>query len=365
VQDTSSIYQSNSTGRFYIPFNLSTGKVERLFLAEWAHGQKYTGLEVQYLDNPENGRGVLVILASVDGKANVYFEPTLNMDPKGYAIAGGLRDFVQTPFERACFEIGPNGADVDVAFRDIDGDPVTIRAKEGGPKPPAAFSLLAPMGVAIQKPEWMPLFLLSNFGFVRQRNTDLEIRFGGERVDVTRLPFPMGGQRVFYARYCADPFIIFWNKQFDGVLNPLEPAGPGTFVHDEAEFELVERDGHYEISAARVRNPRHTARIDFTPPFPDAASLADGARVDGSFTVTGDPLHGRVAGVYSAMRQGSQVHLRLHPSGGWTPADQGLMLRLIFNLGKPFRNWPKTYEWNATLMIQNDEVKIKSGWRRL
>jgi hypothetical protein len=301
----------------------------------------------------------------VDGKANVYFEPTLNMDPKGYAIAGGLRDFAQVPFELAHFEISPYGADVDVAFHDIDGDPVTIRAREGGPKPPADFSLLAPMGAAIQKPEWMPLFLLTNFGFVRQRNTDLHISFGQKQVTVTRLPFPIGGQRVYYARYCADPFIIFWNKQFNGVLTPLEPAGPGTFMHDEMEFELVEREGHYEISAILVRNPRHTARIDFTPPFPDAAGLSDGAHIDGSFTVTGDPLHGRVDGVYSATRQGSEVHLRLHPAGGWTPADQGFMLRLIFNLGKPFRNWPKTYEWNAVLSLEDDAVHMQSGWRRI
>jgi hypothetical protein len=359
------IYSQPGDGRFYTPFNLSTGKVERLFLAEWAHGQKYTGLEVQYLDNPENGRGVLVILASVDGKANVYFEPTLNMDPESYAIAGGLRDFAQVAFERAHFEIGPYGADVDVAFHDVDGSMVSIRAKEGGPKPPADFSLLAPMGVAIQKPEWMPLFLLSNFGFVRQRNTDLRISFGKESVKVTRLPFPIGGQRVFYARYCADPFIIFWNKQYEGVLEPLFPKRAAIFAYGGLEYELVERHSHYEITAVSVSNPRHAARIGFDPPFPDAAGLADGAHVDGSFTITGDLLHGRVDGIYSTMRHGNEVRLRLHPAGGWTPADQGFMLRLIFNLGKPFRNWPKTYEWNAVLTLDDDAVHMQSGWRRI
>jgi hypothetical protein len=364
MQDSAPPYRSEPAGSFYLPFNFSTSKIERLCLVEWHNGQKYKGLEVQYIDNPENGRGVLVILASLDDRVNVYFEPTLNMDPQGYAIGGGLRDFSQTPFERAHSEIGPYGLDLDVAFHDVDGEAVTIYIKEGGPKPPSAFSLLAPVGDSIQKPEWMPLFLLSDFSFVRRRNTGVDVRFGQEQVDVTRFPFPIGGSRVYIARYCADPFIIFWNKQFDGPIAPLHPPGPGLFVHAGVEYELVERVGHFEIAAAVVRSPRHAARLTFTPPFPAVAHLAAGAEVTGSFTITGDPLHGQVGGVYSAARQGNNVHLRLHPSRGWTPADQGWMLRLIFNLGKPFRNWPKTYEWNAVLTF-NDDVHNQSGWRRI
>jgi hypothetical protein len=359
------LYNAPGTGNFYPLFNLSTAKIERLCLVEWQNGQKYKALEVQYIDNTENGRGVLVILNSLDGKVNIYFEPSLTMDPAGYAIGSGLRHFQQTPFERAHFEIGPYGADVDVSFRDMDGDQVLIRIQEGGPKPPSSFSLLAPMGESIANPEWMPLFLLSQFGFVRRKNTEIEVRFGQEQVEVSRLPFPIGGERVYYARYCADPFIIFFNKQFDGPIEALQPGGPGNCVHAGVEYELVERKGHFEIAAAIVRNPRYAGRVSFDPPFPDAAAMAEGAAVHGKFTITGDPLHGRIDGVYSAERRSDQVYLRLHPSGGWTPAEQGFMLRLIFNLGKPFRNWPKSYEWNATLTLQKDGVYLKSGWRRL
>jgi hypothetical protein len=359
------IYNSPGTGVFYPLFNLSTAKIERLCLVEWQNGQKYKALEVQYIDNPKNGRGVLVILNSLDGKVSIYFEPSLTMDPAGYAIGSGLRQFQQTPFERAYFEIGRYGADLDVLFRDVDGDLILIRIQEGGPKPPSLFSLLAPMGESIANPEWMPLFLLAEFGFVRRKNTQIEVRFGQEEVEVSRLPFPIGGERVYYARYCADPFIIFFNKQFDGQVGALKPGGPGSCLHAGVEYELVEREGHFEMATAIVRNLRHAGRVSFDPPFPDAAGLADRAAVHGKFTITGDPLHGCIDGVYSAERHSDQVYLRLHPSGGWTPAEQGFMLRLIFNLGRPFRNWPKTYEWNATLTIQKDGVDLKSGWRRV
>jgi len=360
-----SIYAFPGKGTFYTPFNLSTSKLERLCLVEWQGGRKYKALEVQYIDNPDNGRGVLVILNSLDGKVNVYFEPSLTMDPAAYAIGGGLRDFVQVPFERAHFEIGPSGADVDVAFTDTDGEAVIIRIKESGARPPAQFSLLAPMGESIANPEWIPLFLLSQFGFVRRRSTEIEVRFGQETVSVSKFPFPMGGEAVYYARYCADPFILFWNKQYDGPLEALQPGGLSRFEHDGVIYELVNSDGHYEIAALSVSNLRHTGRIAFTPPFPDIAGLAEGTQVDGTFTITGDPLHGHVDGVYGAARRGSIIHLRLHPSGGWTPADQGWMLRLIFNLGKPFRNWPKTYEWNAVVTFADQAAHLKSNWRRI
>jgi hypothetical protein len=357
------IYPNPGSEVFYTPFNLSTSSLERLCLIEWQNGQKYKGLEVQYIDNAENGRGVLVILQSLDDQVNVYFEPTLQMDPQGYAIGAGLRQFVQTPFGRTRFEIGPSGVDLDVAFQDADGADVSIQIQEGGSKPPWYFSLLAPMGSAIQNPEYMPVFLMSQFAFVRQRNTNIEVRFGQEQVAVTRFPFPMGGERVYYARYCADPFIVFWNKKFDGRLEPLQPQGSGMFTHAGAEYELIERDGHFEIVAHIVRSARHSARIAFDPPFPALTGLTDGAQVGGAFTISAGPLYGRIAGVYGAARQGDEVTLRLHPSGGWTPADQGWMLRLIFNLGKVFRSWPKTYAWTARLRLES-EVHIQAGWER-
>jgi hypothetical protein len=354
-----------SRGVFYTPFNLSTSKLERLCLIEWQNGQKYKGLEVQYIDNAENGRGVLVILQSLDDGVNVFHEPSLRMDPQGYAIGAGLRQFVQTPFGRSRFEIGPHGAVLDIAFRDADGAEVNIQIQEGGPKPPWFFSLLAPMGSAIRTPEYMPLFLMSQFAFVRRRNTRIAVRFGREEANVIRFPFPMGGERVYYARYCADPFIVFWNKKFEGRLEPLHPQGSGLFARDGDEYELIERDGHFEIAAHIVRSARHTARIAFDPPFPAVTGLADGAQLGGAFTISADPQHGRINGVYGAARQGDEVTLRLHPSGGWTPAGQGWLLRLIFNMGKVFRSWPKTYEWTARLRLEGEQVHLQARWSRI
>jgi hypothetical protein len=252
-----------------------------------------------------------------------------------------------------------------VSFREWTAIAVTIRIKEGGPKPPSSFSLLAPMGESIANPEWMPLFLLSQFGFVRRKNTEIEVRFGQEQVEVSRLPFPIGGERVYYARYCADPFIIFFNKQFDGPIEALQPGGPGSCVHAGVEYELVEREGHFEIAAADRSKPS-PCRASFIRPLSRMPlPWLEGQPGHGKFTITGDPLHGRIDGVYSAERRSDQVHLRLHPSGGWTPAEQGFMLRLIFNLGKPFRNWPKSYEWNGTVTFADHAAHLKSSWHRI
>jgi hypothetical protein len=88
--------------------------------------------------------------------------------------------------------------------------------------------------------------------------------------------------------------------------------------------------------------------------------------VGGRFVAAGDPTAGKVEGVYAVARRGREVSLRLHPSGGWIPNERRLSVRLVYALVGLFRRWPKTYEWNATLALEDDgRVRLRSGWRRL
>jgi hypothetical protein len=41
------------------------------------------------------------------------------------------------------------------------------------------------------------------------------------------------------------------------------------------------------------------------------------------------------------------------------------MVRLIYFVAKPFKNWPKTYRWNAVLTLRaNQPAEIQSDWKR-
>ncbi|HSV85384.1 MAG TPA: hypothetical protein VLH85_02345, partial [Levilinea sp.] len=48
---------------------------------------------------------------------------------------------------------------------------------------------------------------------------------------------------------------------FDAPLEPLQPGvyGPGRFEHNGVAYELVDQDGHFEVAAMSVSDPRHTA----------------------------------------------------------------------------------------------------------
>jgi hypothetical protein len=226
--------------------------------------------------------------------------------------------------------------------------------------------MLAPLGAGVKEPLRFPLFLLYDFTFVRRRGTEMTLSVDGEALKPATLPMPVAGSWVYFTRYARDPFIVSWNKAFDGVLAPNRPGGPGRFLQGGVEYELVEQEGHFEIAAMGVDNGRHAATFTFTPPFPDAAGLREGASAAGAFVARGDPAAGRVEGVFAVERRGNEVRLRLHPSGGWLPNERRLSVRLVYALVGLFKRWPKTYEWNATLTLADDgQVSLRSGWRRL
>ncbi|MBI5671531.1 MAG: hypothetical protein HZC41_26365 [Chloroflexi bacterium] len=360
------LYAEPGEGVFYSPFNLSADYKKRLFLADWRKGKVYKGLEIQFIDDDVHGRGLLVLLAHLDGKVDVYFEPSLTLDRQSYSIGAGLNAWTPTTFERARFEIGPAGADVDVAFNDLAGRHVVIRALEHREKPAPAFALLAPMGVAVKQPEYLPLFWLYHFSFARRRSTELTITIDGEPCRLIPVPLPLGGEWVYIARYCGAPVITFWNKAFDGQLTPISAGQSQTVSRDGVEYRLSHHNGHPELVSMTVRSDDHTSGVTFTPPFPDAAALKDGAAVTGAFVATSHVAAGQVTGVYEVQRTGNEVRLRLHPSGGWQPGDPHRSARLVFSLLRFFKQWPKTYEWNGVMTLgEAGQVRLRSGWRRI
>lgn len=357
---------------FHTPFKLRVQPMARLLLINVQDGAAYKGFEPQWFNDDVHGRGLLVILYRQDGKVDVYHQSTVTPDAEGYAIEGGLGAIVGCHFERARFEIGAHGVEADIAFADRDGRRVAIEIREQRGKRAGRFSLLAPLGHTIQQPREMPLFFLYDFSFVKIGGTAVTLTVDGTPQKLIKLPALVGGRRIYIARYCADPLITFWNPAFEGALPGRAIAGAGEVEVDGARYEVVESNGRYAIAAmrnGRAANPGYPARavrITFDPPFPNVAELPDGADETGCFTIAADPEAGQVRGVWRARRVGDQAHVRLHPDRGWQPGEPSLTGRLIFFLLRPFRRWPKTYAWTASIdLSQAPAPGMRSGWRRL
>lgn len=368
------IYEGAGGDYFYTPFHMRVDPMERLLLINWKNGEFYKGAEPQWFDDEQHGRGLVVILYRLDNKVDVYYQPEMSLDPRGYQIQGGLGDMVACQFRRARFEIGPEGIDVDIAFADKGGRSIVLQIGESRGKRAGHFSLLAPMGMSIEEPDAMPLLFLYDFSFVKVAGTEVNVSVDGARREMLKLPVPMGGSRVYLTRYCGDPFIAFWNPEMQGPLprGVVDEASLGEV--DRVRYALVENAGHYEIAglargqAATGRRPAREVRVSFEPPFPALVALRDGVSLEGSFRIkmTPRPEAGEVGGEWRVGREGNRVRARLHPSEGWQPGEPSLTPRLIFTVARPFKQWPKSYEWTATVELkEGQQPAITSRWARL
>jgi hypothetical protein len=378
AQHPATIYEmpagaERSSEAFYTPFNLLVQPMERLILVniEKDPDEVYIGFEPQVFDDAHTGTGMLVIAYRIDGRVDVYHQPGVRAEGNDYSIVGqGLAHVAERTMAGARLDITPTGVDLFFAFDDLTGRRIEVLLRESGKRPVKPFGLLAPLGYGTAKPPYLPVFLMHDFYFVRRKDTEHHILIDGRSHRLDRLPLPLDGQRMFFTRYSPAPLITGWNVTHDGPLVPLTPVSltpaEGRVEHEGVTYELADNRGHREILRMRGGDGRNEVAINFRPALPDIGGLRDGAHVEGRFVITGDPSTGAITGDYRVERRGTEVLLTVHPSGGWTPNERRLILRFIYNVGRPFKNWPKDYVWQARVRFNDGtDPVMTAAWSRL
>lgn len=341
------------------PFRIVTDPMERLLLVNIENDPDsvYVGFEPQVFDDPVNGRGMLVIAWRVDGRVDVFHQPSLKPDPAKYDIAGkGLAHMAEREMQEAFFHVDEKGVQALVEFEDLLGRSVHVSIREENPRKRKPFGLLAPMGDVAENPSAMPLVLLHDFYFVRQKHTEISVRIDQKEHQLDKLPMPIDRTRMYFTRYSPTPFIVTLNPAFDGRLYADTTGSIGLSWHGPVPeiAYLKQSDGQHEITLA------------FNPPFPNLSALPDGANVSGKFVIEGHPTTGKITGDYQVMKTGQRLHLEMIPSGGWIPNEKKLSVRIIYRMAGIFRKWPKTYRWSAAIEINDDgQAHMKSGWERI
>ena len=88
--------------------------------------------------------------------------------------------------------------------------------------------------------------------------------------------------------------------------------------------------------------------------------------MDGGFTITTDGSAGYIHGEYHVRTRDQEIEMSLHPDKGWIPGDKRLILKFLFMIARVFKDWPKSYEWNATINFGNTLYPfMKSSWKRI
>ena len=372
----------------YSPFHLDVDPMERLLLVNFEEDPDriYLGFEPQAFDDEVHGEGLLVLGWRLDGRVDVFHSPGLRLSEATYGIAGGgLHAMAERPFEEARFHLGPRGADVDLAFDDLEGRRVHLRILERDTRPRRPIGLLAPMGEAATDPPALPLVFLHGFDFVRQAGSEIRIEIDGRRHAPDRLPVPMDGARVTFVRYSPDPFIVTWNPAREGPLAPLrlrpsdtEEAPEGTFMAegDGVRYELLLNGGHPEIRSMHRARGVHAVQVAFAPAFPNLWALGEGVRVEGRFRIAAHASTGAVTGRWEVAREGGTVRMEAVPDGGWIPRETKPVVRLMYRMVPTFREWPRSYRWEGTVETaagalgtgnppSRPELHLRSAWVRI
>jgi hypothetical protein len=361
------IYGAAVADALYAPFDLHIDPMERLLLINFTEDPDdiYIGFEPQVFDDEVHGQGMLVIGWRVDGRVDVYHQPSLKLDPATYDIAGdGLAEMVERPLSNAHYTVNENGVDATFAFADLAGRPVEVTIQENSRRTRKPFGLLAPMGSAASNPSALPLVLLHDFYFVRRADTVVSVQVDGQERRLDNLPMPIDGSRMYFTRYSPDPLIATLNPAHHGPLAPLERVSATEARSGEVWFDLVENQGQTEITAMRRAYQEREVNVAFAPPLPNLLGLADGVRVNGRFTLTADPTVGKLSGEYEIARQGDRLDLRLTPSGGWQPNESKWSVRFIYRVARDFTQWPKTYVWTAVMDLSASQPTLQSAWQR-
>ncbi|MCS7037950.1 MAG: hypothetical protein RMJ33_13255 [Saprospiraceae bacterium] len=349
------------------PFFIEIEPMERLLLINFEKDPDtlYVGFEPQVFDDALNGKGHLVVGWRRDGKVDVYHEPTVTPQAGKYDIAGkGLAEMRETHFEEARYTLSPTGVSARYVFTDVSGRRVEIRVEEKSPKRRRPFALLAPMGAAAEKPSALPLIWLFDFYFVRRKNTDFEVAIDGNPHQPDRMPIWLDGASVLFTRYSSKPVISRFNPNYDGELPVFQASGENPVTIQQQQVYLSRSAAGTSIEKIVYENPIAPIELRFEPPFPNLYGLSAPTAASGKFEVSIHASAGCLAGDYWVSGDGDRIRIRLTPSGGWKPRPDRFVLWFLYTVAKVFKNWPKTYVWEAEISRKGEDYYMKSQWSR-
>jgi hypothetical protein len=354
------LYARPPSERVIVPFELFHDPMERLLIVNFRGDPEYDGIELQVFDDEVKGHGLAALMYRTDGKLDWYMTPGLALDREAASVGAGLGEWVTQDFPYR-LDIGTHGVDAEVHFSLHDGRQVELAVTEHRRTPGRHIDLLAPLGVGIERPTFLPYFVMFGIDLVRRGGTDVTMRIAGADRELERIPVPIpySGRLCYLARYCDEPFIMRINPAISGPARTVDPAAGGG---GGERLAFIEREGHAELARLSVSAAGHEAWLELDPALPDLAALADGATSNGRFAIGSDDLQ-MIAGDITIVRAGQEATLTMQPTEPWRPAGGALVWLTLRMFPSFFRTWTTTYRWEATLSLA-ETAKIRSSWSR-
>lgn len=338
-----------------VPFIVKYSPIKKIAIIPFEKNpdETYKGFELQYISGEPYGTGYRIIAYRNDDYVDVYDDLSLefNKDEKFDVALNGLHQHIQTKISDSIFEMNNNCERLSFSFVDINNRRINFSIEEFTSKKSTPMNLLAPIGYGTKKPNFLPLFFLYNFDFIRRNKSKINCFIDNKKISVDKFPLPMNNQFRYYARFSNQCDLLeFANTDS---LSFLEvELDNNSYKKDNIEYIY---DGQNSLSEIVVYLEKRTINIKFSPSFNMNKDL------EGSFKISPDKVMGYIEGIYSIKKEEDKIIIKIIPENGWKSIPNSFVTKMILKPNSIFCRWSKNYDFTEEIDIK--KKLVKSMWK--
>jgi hypothetical protein len=347
------------------PFVIRHNPMQKLAIINFEKNpdRLYTGLEFQYFNDELYGTGYRLLAYRKDRYVDVYDDLNLHsVENESFDVAGkGLGEHIRTTIENPILRVAEGNFHISFSFQDKLKREVAVDIKEKCKRNTTGMNLLAPIGATTETPNYLPLFFLYNFDFLRKADTDIRVQVDGEEIRQDNFPFPLPKdlQRRYYSRYSMDCHMIEFLCAGKRRLMRIQLQGAGELIDQHFRYRFKDAN----LVSIQLRQAKHPFRVNFSEAFPNVLQLKNGESHTGYFKAMADEPMGEIAGTYSVVQNDNTVSIELKPDEGWKAVPNSWLTRFLFGKSSLFAKWPKTYLYQQNINLST--LESVSKWHRV
>lgn len=314
----------------------------------------YRGFELQFMKGEPYGEGYRVLAYRNDKYVDVYDDLRLNFieNEKFNVVENGLHKHVQTHISNVQLCKVDNNQIISFEFVDIQDRKISVYIEEKSKRKSKAMNLLAPIGVGSKAPDFLPVFFMYDFDFIRKRKSIICCNIDGKDIKIDTFPMPMNGQARLYARYSNECELLEFANTCIMELQEIELNENNSYCNGNIEYFF---EGKAVLKKVSVYFDEQNVEIWFD------AGLSLDKSCGGEFTIKPREQMGYVQGEYSVQCGNNTTIFKMTPKCGWVSKPNSLITRLILGKNSVFCSWSKKYMYKA--MIDLATRKVEACWK--
>lgn len=338
----------------FLPIKVKYSPIKKLALIPFEKKAEkiYRCLELQYIDSPIHGIGYRVIAYRNDNYLDVYDDYSLvyNKDEKFDVAEKGLNRHVQTKLENVSFKSDNGKLILSFSFRDIENREVKFYIKEEVNKKTIPMNILAPVGVGSKKPNFLPLFFLYNFDFIRSKHTIINCKIDNIDIEIDTFPMPMNFQKRYFIRYSEKCELIEFINTDYSKLEEVELDSNLIFEENNVAYCFESENILKEI---KVKFKENETIIKFMP------SLNIKENMSGKFRIEPNSIIGYISGEYNIIKKKNLAEIILEATGGWVSVPNSFITKILLKKNSMFCKWVKNYKLKEVINLNTKVIDGK------